>query len=73
MIKIDLAFAIAIFLCVGTILFFLFWLIGNKRDRSQLHETETLVQCPFCTQVFYNYKKETLLKCPHCQSYIEEK
>lgn len=70
MIKIDIAAAVSIYLCLSIFLVFLLWIFYNFREPSAKGKTDHLRQCPYCTHVFFNDKAEGVAVCPQCQSYI---
>ncbi len=72
MIKIDLAYGLAVYLSTALVLVIAGWIFYNyTRDNDTVHETKYLKQCPYCTHIFFDYKGETdVLTCPRCQSYL---
>ncbi len=70
MIKIDLNFAIAVYLCFSISLVFVLWVFYNYYKVSVEMETSHLLQCPVCTHIFMSFEEQELYKCPQCHSYI---
>ena len=72
MIHIDFALAVAGFLCFFIALVFSLWLFYTNFDSNKTEILENLHQCPYCTYVFFVYKKSTVYVCPRCKSFIEQ-
>jgi len=70
MITIELSFAIGLFILISFLLVFMLWIFYNYRESSTFNELKYLLQCPYCTYVFFNYKEKEMLVCPRCKSYI---
>lgn len=71
MIKIDIFWAIAIFLSVSLGIVFVLWIFYNFRRGSTANQGE-IQQCPYCTHVFLSHDQGDIQACPRCQSYIGE-
>jgi len=72
MIKIDIYYSIAILLSITVSVFFMRWMTVT-RDTQKTKDTfsfRNLIQCPFCSYLFFNYDKEEIKTCPRCQSYL---
>ena len=71
MIRIDAVQFISCALSIFLLLVFILWIFYNYKDSGKLSDnSENLAQCPYCTFVFFEYKKEALSVCPRCKSYI---
>jgi hypothetical protein len=73
MIKLDLIWAIALFISFALMLVFIFWIIYNffeSTRKSQPLITDDLQQCPYCMTLFFDYQKREVIICPHCKSYV---
>ena len=72
MIKVDLYLGIAIYLIFCILLVFGHWIFYNwYRESDLIHNLKYFYQCPFCTHVFFDYRKNILrIICPRCRSYI---
>ena len=71
MIKVDFVLALGFFLSTTIICFFLNWLFSHHQKGDKiLLDSETLIQCPYCTHLFPQYEKKDLIKCPQCKSYF---
>jgi phage FluMu protein Com len=72
MIRIDLIQFISLIITFALVLVFVLWMTYNYREGDELLErTDDLVQCPFCTFVFFQYKKGAEVSiCPRCKSYM---
>lgn len=71
MIKIDLNWAISIYLSLALLLVFLLWIFYTYKRSESLGLIEYLQQCPLCTHIFYSYKTTPIQQCPQCKSYID--
>ena len=72
MIKIDLTWAMALFFLFTILIVFGEWIFYNCNVDEKQMDIEKMKQCPFCTYIFYVYKKnEEVVMCPRCKSYLE--
>jgi len=71
MIVIDFSQAIALFISFILVLVFGAWISYTYADKNTLYQTNYLQRCPYCTFIFFTYKKEELQTCPRCKSYIK--
>ncbi len=70
---IDLYSAIALYLIVTVVLVMAGWIFYNWGTEKPLAEQQQfLAQCPYCTFVFFDYKKSNIKICPNCKSYITQ-
>ncbi|MGI6595460.1 MAG: hypothetical protein GX554_02480 [Elusimicrobia bacterium] len=69
MIKIELNFAVALYLLIS-ILILLLWIrfehIKTSKTKNQKHTT--LWQCPLCFYVYVDSRSETISRCPKCNT-----
>ncbi len=72
MITINFSIAIAIFLSILLILVIGRWIMYNKREEENFKKSEYVVQCPYCSYIFYDFQKKDIEACPRCKSYIEK-
>lgn len=70
MIKINIVTAISIYLCFSLSIVFILWIFYNYRKSGMFNKTDYLQQCPYCTFIFFNYKKTDIQICPQCKSYL---
>ena len=71
MIHIDLFFTIATFLFVTILLVIGHWIFYTyKEEQPSTNEVKNLLQCPYCTYLFFDYEESVLRICPRCESYI---
>ena len=71
MIHIDLDIGIALYLFLTVSLVLMMWMSYNySKDKPLTNQQKDLEQCPFCTFVFFDYKKLNVKICPNCKSYI---
>ena len=51
------------------------WIIYTyhvDHEASFLQKKEDLIVCPYCTHLFFDYRKQKVKICPRCESYVEE-
>jgi hypothetical protein len=73
MIRIDFSVAIAGYLFLILLLVIGHWIFYNYYRSSHLSNTSRyLKQCPYCTFLFFDYKKASMVTCPQCKSYITQ-
>ena len=74
MITLDFDTAIAIFLSSCILVVFAGWIIYTLTEKGtpRQGDLDQLVQCPFCSYMFYNYSPKDLVACPQCHSYIKQ-
>lgn len=73
---IDFITAITLFISCVLLLVIGHWLMYNNSEdaRASGQKKSTLViQCPYCSTLFFDSKKSFLPKCPRCQSYVDKK
>ncbi|MCD4779372.1 MAG: hypothetical protein K8S27_02325 [Candidatus Omnitrophica bacterium] len=70
MITLSFSFAISFFLSLWISIVFVMWILYNDHDSYVLKELLKVVQCPYCTHVFWGMADKELSSCPHCKSYV---
>ncbi len=72
MIKIDLFWAIAIYLIFTLCIAIGYWIFYNSnKGEMDLTRPENVEQCPYCTHLYVDFSSETTKICPRCHSYHE--
>ncbi len=71
MIRINIVFAIAAYLCFFIFFVFVLWIFYNYREQNIFSESEHIQQCSYCTHVFFNYTDSDVQTCPRCKSYVK--
>ncbi len=74
MIQLDLGIAISIFVSFFLMIVFVHWIFYNLNKRSVTDkETRFFTRCPFCANLFPDYRDSKELKrCPRCHSLISK-
>lgn len=71
MFRIQLDWAIAIYVSAALLLVLLAWVFYNYLEDNNLTQpAEDLVQCEFCGHLFFNLRHTDILSCPLCHSYV---
>ncbi len=72
MIKIELGLAIALFFVFTLSLVLAKWIFYNCNASSKTFaDRENLMQCPYCSHVFWDNAKDGIRTCPRCHSLID--
>lgn len=74
MVHVGLPDSLAIYLfLVITVMMVGWWLAVRKScvGSNRFKATEYVRQCPYCGDVFIDYRKMALMVCPLCKSYFE--
>ena len=71
MIHVEFSTAIAGFLSFVIVLVFTGWIFYTNPKKENSDEVEYLQQCPYCTYVFFAFKREDVLVCPRCKSFLQ--
>lgn len=72
MIKINITYAITVYLSLTIIVLISLWIFYNFKKQEPIDTSKYLYQCPYCTYIFYIYTKQKSLLCPRCKSVIIE-
>jgi len=69
MIKIELNFAVALYLGIS-ILILLIWVTSEyrKSNREREKRYNTLWQCPICFHIYIDSRAEAISRCPKCNT-----
>lgn len=71
MIRIQLDWAIALYISAALLLVLILWISYNYLEDNNLSQSaEELIQCEFCGHLFFNHLQADILICPLCRSYI---
>lgn len=71
MIKINIVWAMALYLFFTILVVFILWLFYNRKKLSTPFWKNTdMIQCPYCSFIFYNLTDKEIQSCPKCKSYI---
>ena len=74
MITLDFSLSVAIFSSLALALVLGRWIIYTYHvdgEASFLQKKEDLIVCPYCTHLFFDYRKQKVKICPRCESYVE--
>ena len=70
MIKINLLWAVSIYLSLSVGLVFALSTLYTYGENKTLNELDYFEQCPYCMYIFFSYTKNHQQSCPRCKSYI---
>jgi uncharacterized C2H2 Zn-finger protein len=64
--------AVAVFLTITVGFVVVLWMIYTYTENGGLpkEDLEYLIQCPYCTYVFFDRAPENTVSCPRCQSLV---
>lgn len=64
--------AVAVFLTITVGFVVVSWMIYTYTDNGGLpkEDLDYLIQCPYCTYVFFSSAPKNTMSCPQCQSLI---
>jgi hypothetical protein len=73
MIRIEITFAVALYISLSIFLVIILWIFYNctKKEQTLMSDATHLEQCRYCAHVFFNYLDKEIVVCPLCKSYIE--
>jgi len=69
MIKINIIWAISLYLFFTLSIVFIFWISYNINNST--HNTAQMIICSYCSFIFYSHNKKELPCCPRCKSYLD--
>ena len=71
LIKIDFGLGLAVGLSLVLVLVYQQWLFYTRDDgRAGPTSGSHFYQCPFCTQLFYDFCDDDIVQCPRCHSLL---
>lgn len=71
MIRIQLDWAITLYVSAALLLVLILWISYNYlEDKNLSYSADELLQCEFCGHLFFNHLQTDILTCPLCRSYI---
>jgi transposase-like protein len=70
-IPIDAHWAAALYIFFVLVVVIGKWIFYNLNDEATiLGRSQFLEECPYCTHVYFDYRRTRLKVCPRCQSYL---
>ncbi len=75
MIELDIATAVALYLCLTVITLLLLWLFLDRetKPRQYASEKKSIWQCEVCTFTYIDNQHDIISKCPQCGSFNKRK
>lgn len=70
MIAIDLTLGISLFLSIIITLVIVSWFRYTYDKQAKIKTKRKIIQCAYCSHLFYDLEKKEIKICPNCQSYL---